>query len=74
MYIVNHFLDTEVGQVSIPNRRDAGRTNSWMGKGGVGERVDVCETKWGRKPAVVLVDFFEMGEIVRIQNRLNGFL
>ena len=32
-YIVNHFLDTEVGVVSIPDRRDAKRTNSWEGIG-----------------------------------------
>lgn len=74
MYIVNHFLDTEVGQVSIPNRRDAARTNSWAGKGGIGDRVGVCTGKWGRRPGVVLVDFFERGEVIRVQDRLNGFL
>ncbi|KAL8792035.1 MAG: hypothetical protein Q9195_005376 [Heterodermia aff. obscurata] len=72
-YIVNHFLDTEVGVVSIPDRRDTKRTNSWVGKGGIGEHVSACEAKWGRKPGVVLVDFFEEGEVIKAQNLLNGF-
>ena len=56
--------------VSIPDRRDAKRTNSWEG---IGEHVRVCEGKWGRKPGVVLVDYFEQGEVIKAQNLLNGF-
>ena len=56
--------------VSIPDRRDAKRTNSWKG---IGEHVRVCEGKWGRQPGVVLVDYFEQGEVIKAQNLLNGF-
>ena len=75
---MNHFLDTELkvgvggGGVSIPDRRDVGRTNMWEGKGGIKEHVEVCVAKWGRRPGVVLVDFFERGEVVWAQDVMNG--
>ena len=73
-YIVNHYLDTEVGVVDIPNRRDTWRTNSWAGAGGIGQHVEACVERWGEGPAVVLVDYFEKGEVILAQNRMNGLL
>ena len=72
-YIINHFLDTEVGPLSVPDRRDAKKTNNWVGRGGIGEHVKACEAKWGSKPGVVLVDYFEEGEVIRAQDLMNGF-
>lgn len=71
-YIVNHYLDTEVGVLDIPNRRDAGDTNSWDGRRGIGQHLRACEARWGTKPGVVLVNYFEKGDVIRAQDRLNG--
>ncbi|KAL9597270.1 MAG: hypothetical protein Q9219_005251 [cf. Caloplaca sp. 3 TL-2023] len=73
MYIMNHFLDTKVLGMEVPDRRDAGRTNSWRGKGSIGEQAERCMGIYGRAPAAVLVDYFDRGEAIMSQNRLNGF-
>ncbi|KAL8701526.1 MAG: hypothetical protein Q9224_000464 [Gallowayella concinna] len=73
MYIVNHFLDTRIGGVEVPNRRDAKKTNAWMGKSSIGEHTGRCADMYGRKPAAVLVDYFDRGEVFKAQDRLNGF-
>ena len=73
MYIVNHFLDTSVVGMEVPDRRDAGRTNMKEGKGSVGEQVGRCmEMHEGRKPKAVLVDYFEKGQVFEVQDELNG--
>lgn len=70
MYIVNHFLDTDVLGMDLPDRRDVGATNAW---GSLGEQVRVCEGLYaGRKPKGVLVDYFERGDVWAVQDMLNG--
>ena len=73
MYISNHFLDTDVAGMEIPDRRDAARTNAVVGKGSIGAQVDLCRTLHGRPPVGVLVDYFDKGEVFRMQDLLNGF-
>ncbi|KAI4254560.1 MAG: hypothetical protein LQ352_003031 [Teloschistes flavicans] len=77
MYIVNHFLDTRLyvaGSPEVPDRRDAGRTNAWEGKGGIGDHVGRCAGMWGRRPAAVLVDYFDRGDSLKAQRLLNRVL
>ena len=70
MYIVNHYLDTKVLGMEVPDRRDAKKTNAWES---VGRQAGLCERVHGRKPRVVLVDYFDVGGWFRVQDRLNGF-
>lgn len=73
MYIVNHFLDTKIlGSILVPNRRDVAKTNAMTGKGSVGAQVQLCGDLWGERPWGVLVDYFEKGQVMNLQNQLNG--
>ncbi|KAI4245429.1 MAG: hypothetical protein L6R40_002489 [Gallowayella cf. fulva] len=73
MYIVNHFLDTKIGGVQVPDRRDAAKTNAWMGKSSIGAHAGRCAALYGRAPAAVLVDYVDKGEGFMAQDILNGF-
>jgi hypothetical protein len=73
MYIVNHFLDIKLfDDVLIPDRFHASRTNAATGAGSIGAQNDVCKSKWGRKPNIVLVDFFENGNVFVAEDTMNG--
>ena len=75
MYIVNHFLDTKMWLgIEIPDRKDVADTNAMTGEGSLGVQVELCGELWGVKPWGVLVDYFEKGEVVKLQNQLNGVL
>ncbi|KAL8932301.1 MAG: hypothetical protein Q9211_006396 [Gyalolechia sp. 1 TL-2023] len=74
MYIMNHFLGTKVLNMIVPDRRDATRTNAWKGKGSIGEQAQRCMGMYGRAPGAVLVDYFDRGQVLQAQDRLNGFL
>ncbi len=73
MYIVNHFLDTKIGGIQVPNRRDAARPNSWGGTSGIGTHAQRCIGMHGHAPGAVLVNYFDKGEVFKAQDRLNGF-
>ena len=73
MYIVNHYLDTEVLGMYVPNRRDARRTNAAKGVGSIEAQVELCaQVHGGKKPTAVLVDYFDKGEGLAVVERLNG--
>jgi len=72
MYIMNHYLDTNVLGMDLPNRRDAERTNAESGKGSIGAQVDLCVKMHGYAPKGVLVDYFDKGDVVKTQDRMNG--
>ena len=73
MYIVNHFLDTKMwAGIEIPDRKDVAKTNAMTGDGSVGAQVNLCSELWGVRPWGVLVDYFEKGQVIRLQNQLNG--
>ncbi|KAL8908253.1 MAG: hypothetical protein Q9171_005533 [Xanthocarpia ochracea] len=73
MYILNHFLDTRIGGIQVPNRRDAKMSNAWGGGWGIGTHAGRCVGLYGRAPAAVLVNYFDKGEVFEAQDRLNGF-
>ena len=73
MYIANHFLDTSVLGMVVPDRRDAGRTNAeGEGVGGLAAQVGRCRGAHGRAPKGVLVDYFEKGNAFVVQDGING--
>ena len=73
MYIVNHFLDTKMWLgIEVPDRKDVAKTNAMTGPGSVGSQASLCNDKWGSKPWGVLVDYFEKGQVIELQNQLNG--
>lgn len=74
MYLVNHYLDTTVLGIKVPNRRDAKKTNAAEGEGSIGAQAALCEQKHGHKPKVVLVNYFDVGQVLKAQDRLNGIL
>ena len=72
MYIMNHFLDTEVIGMDLPDRRDARKTNAAKGVGSIGAQAELCMGMHGRAPNGVLVDYFDKGDVFAVQNQLNG--
>lgn len=74
MYIVNHFLDTNVfgSGVLIPDNADDYTTNAATGTGSIGAQADLCTSTYGRVPNIVLVDMFDRGDVFTAQNTLNG--
>ncbi|PBP21721.1 hypothetical protein BUE80_DR007564, partial [Diplocarpon rosae] len=59
MYIVNHFLDFHLFSILFPATVELSRTNAATGDGSVGAQANLCIKSWGRRPNVILVDFFE---------------
>ena len=74
MYIVNHFLDTNVlgTGILIPDNVRTAQTNAATGNGSIGAQAALCESIYGRPPNVVFVDFFDKGNVFTAQNNLNG--
>ncbi|KAK6584029.1 hypothetical protein PZA11_003759 [Diplocarpon coronariae] len=72
MYIVNHFLDFDLFSILFPATIELARTNAAKGDGSVGAHADLCSKSWGRRPNVILVDFFEKGDVFKVQDTLNG--
>ena len=73
MIIMNHFLDTEVLGMDLPDRRDARKTNAASGVGSLGAQAKLCGEVHGRAPVGLLVDYVDQGEGIRAQDMLNGF-
>ncbi|KAL3424085.1 hypothetical protein PVAG01_03366 [Phlyctema vagabunda] len=77
MYIVNHLLQVEIDlldvHILIPDRLRAHLTNAATGPGSVGAQADTCRAVWQRRPNLVLVDFFDVGDVFTAQATLNGF-
>lgn len=72
MYIVNHYLDTEIVGMDVPDRRDARKTNAAIGGESIGAQVSLCQKEYGRAPKGILVDYFEKGDVLKVQDALNG--
>lgn len=73
MYIVNHFLDVDLGDdILVPDRDAAATTNAATGEGSIGAQAALCEGIWGRKPTRILVDWEDLGDVFAAQDALNG--
>ena len=73
MYIVNHFLDTDLGGgILVPNEPAAGTTNAATGDGSIGAQSTLCEGIYGYAPKGVLVDYMDMGDVFTAEHNLNG--
>ncbi|CCG84039.1 protein of unknown function [Taphrina deformans PYCC 5710] len=64
LYLINHFLDYEIGTtgIDVPNVTYASITNSVSGQvGSLSAQVSACTASNGRPPNFLLVDFFDQG-------------
>ncbi|EME46991.1 hypothetical protein DOTSEDRAFT_69094 [Dothistroma septosporum NZE10] len=75
MYIVNHVLDKDLipgdGDILVPDVEPDYAVNAATGNGSIGSQSDLCTSKWGRVPNVILVDRFDRGDVFTAQNNLN---
>ncbi|QSZ36716.1 hypothetical protein DSL72_006599 [Monilinia vaccinii-corymbosi] len=60
--LINHYLDVDVLGILIPDRLAAAKTNAATGVGSIGAQADLCTATWGRKPRVMLLDYFNTGK------------
>ena len=74
MYIVNHFLDANVGFGGLlaPNKARVRETNAKAGNGSIQGQIELCEGLYERAPWGVLVDFIDQGDVMRAQGEANG--
>lgn len=73
MFILNHFLDSEVLGMALPDRRDAATTNDVAGSSGIAAQARLCaERHGGVLPKAVLVDYFDEGGGFGWQDGVNG--
>ncbi|RKF57442.1 PI-PLC X domain-containing protein 1 [Erysiphe neolycopersici] len=71
--LVNHFLDVNLfGDIVVPDRQSSPRTNAATGPGSIGAQSDLCKQTWGRRPNMILIDYFGNGDAMTAQNTLNG--
>jgi len=69
MYIVNHFLAVDLFGIKIPDQVRAPRTNS---AANILAQTDLCESKWGRVPNFVLLDWIDKGQPLVAERDLNN--
>ncbi|CAG7560103.1 unnamed protein product [Fusarium equiseti] len=69
MGMMNHMLNDKVFDIVIPNQRDAKKTNSAKSIQG---QVALCKGKWSKTPNVVLLDWVNVGDAMKVQLTLNG--
>ena len=56
MYLINHFLDTELLGNPVPDVSAANTTNAVSGTNSLGAQVQLCQSEYGRSPNFMLVD------------------
>jgi hypothetical protein len=70
MIWANHNLNTKLlGSILVPAASQASQTNSL---GNIRQQTEICKTKYGRNPNVVMLDFVSEGQVIEAQKVLNG--
>lgn len=70
MPLMNHFVYTDAGLgIQSPNAANASYTNS---RASLGSAATTCTQEYGRAPAFILVDFFNVGPAIATVDRLNN--
>ncbi|KAL7424979.1 hypothetical protein Q5752_000666 [Cryptotrichosporon argae] len=63
LMLINHFLDEAYDFVGttfwVPNKDKLNETNAASGYGSIGAHVDSCNQIWGRKPNIILLDYYD---------------
>ena len=74
MPLMNHFLyQSQAFGIQSPNESYVETTNAPSGGvGNLGDAASECTRYYGRAPAVVMVDFFNVGPAIETVDRLNG--
>lgn len=71
----NHFLyESQAFGIEVPDVDNLNVTNSpsFETEGSVGTEASECADQWGRGPAFILVDFFNVGPAINAVDQLNG--
>ncbi|ORY61278.1 PLC-like phosphodiesterase [Pseudomassariella vexata] len=69
MYLVNHYLDTEIFGIDIPNAAAAATTNS---ASSILAQANLCAGLYRRNPNFIILDWISVGDAIAVQNELNG--
>ncbi|CCL98115.1 uncharacterized protein FIBRA_00109 [Fibroporia radiculosa] len=74
MYLINHFLDSDVAGIPIPDKSQANVTNGVSGVGSLGQQTSTCTAEYHRPPNFMLVDFYEYGNgsVFEVAASANG--
>ncbi|KAG6364434.1 hypothetical protein INS49_006035 [Diaporthe citri] len=68
MVLVNHFLDTNISGILIPNRAAANVTNS---AASITAQANICVGLYGSKPNFILLDWMSVGDGMAVQAAMN---
>ncbi|KAL1857701.1 hypothetical protein Daus18300_010221 [Diaporthe australafricana] len=69
MVLVNHFLDTNISGILIPNRAAANVTNS---AASITAQANICVGLYGSNPNFILLDWMSVGDGMAVQAMMNG--
>ncbi|KAJ0104395.1 hypothetical protein J7T55_011180 [Diaporthe amygdali] len=69
MILVNHFLDTNISGILIPNRGAANVTNS---AASITAQANICVGLYGSNPNFILLDWMSVGDGMAVQAMMNG--
>jgi hypothetical protein len=64
LYLINHFLDINIGGVLVPDKGKASSTNGVSGGGSLGLQVETCAAVYGRNPNFMLVDVRLLSRVI----------
>jgi hypothetical protein len=71
MYLLNHILDKK-GIFGIPFPNSVEENGKINAPESIDAQANVCHSKWGRMPNVILVDNFDVGDVFKAQDKLNN--
>jgi len=71
MMLVNHFKDIDLFGIFIPDVPSTPKTNAATGPESIGEQSDLCLATWNRRPNMILVDNFNLGNVFTAERNLN---
>ncbi|KAJ4391962.1 hypothetical protein N0V93_005582 [Gnomoniopsis smithogilvyi] len=69
MILVNHFLDTNLSGILIPNRDAANVTNS---ASSITAQANLCTSLYQRNPNFILLDWISIGDAMATEAKMNG--
>ncbi|KAF3770427.1 PLC-like phosphodiesterase [Cryphonectria parasitica EP155] len=71
MILVNHFLDTNLSGILIPNQAAANVTNS---AASITAQANLCSGLYQQTPNFILLDWISIGDAMSVQAMMNGWL
>jgi hypothetical protein len=72
MYIMNHFLDLDIGGIDIPDSGAISQTNAAQGAGSIGANAAECFGMYQQNPKGILLDYINDGQAIQAEQQING--